>query len=137
MPLESEYTDEEKIFLELLDEKRHQQLIDAIRNISSVNNELINFVNANTQIIRELLRKEVEEEKNEEVEKELPIIKVEANNDVVIKSFEDVCDKLMRGLSELSNKIDRNKILSIEYSIEKDNYSGALTKVIATPKYNM
>jgi len=137
VPLESEYTDEEKIFLELLDEKRHQQLIDAIRNISSVNNELINFVNANTQIIRELLRKEVEEEKNEEVEKELPIIKVEANNDVVIKSFEDVCDKLMRGLSELSNKIDRNKILSIEYSIEKDNYSGALTKVIATPKYNM
>lgn len=137
MPLESPYTEEEKMFLELLDEKRHQQLLEAIRNISSVNNELRNFVDANTQIIRELLRKEVEEEKNEEVEKELPVIKVEANNDVVIRAFEDVCEKLMRGLSELSNKIDRNKILSIEYSIEKDNYSGALTKVIATPKYNM
>ena len=127
--------EESVLFSELLEEKRHKELLDAILQKNSLNEELKKFISINSEILLQILNHFEESKKQSIAEVVCQPSKIESNNDAIINSFENLCNELMSGLTSLSNKVERNKVLSVEYIMEKDSFSGSVTKITAIPKY--
>lgn len=96
-------------FKQALEDKKHQEILDLLSNANIVNKGIVDIVDANTRTLEKFI------EKLQEISKETPTdIKVEINQDLVIRELSKLTQEFKTNLTDLKNNLNKPVTLDVE-----------------------
>lgn len=96
-------------FKQALEDKKHQEILDLLSNANIVNKGIVDIVDANTRTLEKFI------EKLKEISKETPAdIKIEVNQDLVIRELSKLTQEFKTNLTDLKNNLNKPVTLDVE-----------------------
>lgn len=96
-------------FKQALEDKKHQEILDLLSNANIVNKGIVDIVDANTRTLEKFI------EKLQEISKETTAdIKVEVNQDLVIRELAKLTQEFKANLTDLKNNLNKPVTLDVE-----------------------
>lgn len=96
-------------FKQVLEDKRHQEILALLSNANTANKGIVEIVDANTKTLEKFI------EKLQEISKETPAdITMEVNQDLVIRELAKLTQEFKTNLTDLKNNLNKPVTLDVK-----------------------